>query len=156
MRRLIDGLRHGADAVAAGLLAAIFVLFLLQIVTRYVIRQPLGWTLEACLLAWLWLVFWSAAFTLNNRDHVRFNILSESVRPGTRKWFAAIAAVIMLATFSLSFMPTLDFVDFMAIESTSLLKFRFDHVFAIYLVFAAAIILRSAWTLLRLMRGYDP
>ncbi|MGI9499102.1 MAG: TRAP transporter small permease [Geminicoccaceae bacterium] len=138
--------------MAVGLLTAIFVLFILQIFTRYVIRQPLGWTLEACLIAWVWLVFWSGAFTLRHEDHVRFTVLSDSVGPKLRRLFAVLSALCLIAAFSLSLPATTDFIGFMAIESTSLLKIRFDHVFSIYLIFAIAIILRYARSLVTAMR----
>ena len=48
--------RRGAEGVAVGLLTALFVFFIVQIVSRYVFNRPLGWTTEACLLSWLWLV----------------------------------------------------------------------------------------------------
>ena len=144
-----------ADNVAVGLLTATFVIFILQIVSRYVIRQPLGWTLEACLLSWLWLVFWSGAFTLTDQDHVRFSVISDAVRPGIRRVFGLIAAIAIVAAFAASLPATLDFVQFMAIEKTSLLKIRFDHVFGIYLIFAVAIILRYAWRFVVLVRQRD-
>jgi len=38
-----------ADDVAVGLLTAMFLVFVLQITSRYVFNAPLEWTLEACL-----------------------------------------------------------------------------------------------------------
>ncbi|TPL82638.1 TRAP transporter small permease, partial [Mesorhizobium sp. B2-3-13] len=64
MSATIRWLQARADNVAVALLAAMFIAFILQIFTRYVINDPLGWTLEVCLTTWLWLVFWSSAFVL--------------------------------------------------------------------------------------------
>lgn len=156
MRTFLVWFRRGTESVAVGLLTAIFVLFILQIFTRYVIRQPLGWTLEACLIAWLWLVFWSAAFTLNNNDHVRFTVLADAVRPDLKRIFAVIAAVAFIAAFGLSLPATADFIGFMAIEKTSLLKIPFDLVFSIYLIFAIAIIARCLWQIITAFRATPP
>ncbi len=155
MQPVLNWLQRRADNVAVGLLTAIFLLFMLQIISRYVIRQPLGWTLEANLLAWLWLVFWSAAFTLREDDHVRFTVLLDAARPRTRRVYLIISALCIIAAFAISLPATADYVSFMAIERTSLLKFRFDHVFAIYLIFAVAIIARYAWRILDVLRGRD-
>lgn len=139
-----------------GLLTAIFVLFILQIFTRYVIRQPLGWTLEACLIAWLWLVFWSAAFTLRHEDHVRFTVLAEAANPGLRRVFTILSAVCLITAFSLSLPATADFIGFMAIEKTSLLKIPLDYVFSVYLMFAIAIIARCLWQIVSAFRTARP
>lgn len=152
MKRLFTWLRYGVDSVAVGLLTAIFLFFVLQIFTRYVLRAPLGWTLEACLLAWLWLVFWAGAFTLRHQDHVRFTVLADAVRPGVRRVFAIISALALIAAFGVSLPATADFISFMQIEKTSLLKFRFDYVFGIYLVFAVAIIIRSVMAIVDAVR----
>ena len=152
---ILNQLRMRADNVAVGLLTAIFLSFILQIFSRYVIRQPLGWTLEACLLSWLWLIFWSTAFTLKEEDHVRFTILSDHVRPAIQKIFVVISAICIITAMSVSSPATIDFVTFMSIEKTSLLKLRFDYVFSIYLIFSTAIISRYLWRLLYLLRGQD-
>ena len=145
-------LQRRADNVAVLLLSATFLIFILQIVSRYLFRAPLGWTLEACLLCWVWLVFWSGAFTLKDKDHVRFTILLDHSRPGTRRVFAILSSLCIVALLGVSLWPTLDFVQFMAIESTSLLKIRFDVFFSIYIVFSVAVMLRyaiRAWLALR-------
>ena len=152
---ILNQLRMRADNVAVGLLTAIFLSFILQIFSRYVIRQPLGWTLEACLLSWLWLIFWSTAFTLKEEDHVRFTILSDHVRPAIQKIFVVISAICIITAMSVSLPATIDFVTFMSIEKTSLLNLRFDYVFSIYLIFSTAIISRYLWRLLYLLRGQD-
>lgn len=144
-----------ADNVAVLLLSTTFIIFILQIASRYLFRQPLGWTLEACLLSWLWLVFWSAAFTLRDQDHVRFTILIDSAGPRTRRVYGLIAAVCIVVAMLYSFLPTLDFVSFMKIESTSLLKIRFDFVFGIYLVFACAVIIRYGLRIIQLLRDKE-
>ncbi len=145
-------LQRRADNVAVLLLSATFLIFILQIVSRYLFRAPLGWTLEACLLCWVWLVFWSGAFTLKDRDHVRFTILLDHSRPGTRRIFAILSSICIVGLLGVSLWPTIDFVQFMAIESTSLLKIRFDVFFSIYVVFSIAVMLRyaiRAWLAIR-------
>ena len=153
MRALLGWLHRRADNVAVGLLTALFLSFVLQIFSRYVVRQPLGWTLEACLLSWLWLVFWSGAFTLRDRDHVRFTILYDAAGPRARRIYAGFAALCIVIALAASLPATADFIDFMAIEKTSLLKVRFDLVFSVYLIFAVALIARYGWRLVALLRG---
>ncbi len=148
-------LQRRADNVAVGLLTAIFLSFILQIVSRYVIRQPLGWTLEACLMAWVWLVFWSSAFTLKESDHVRFTVLCDAARPGVRRVYMGITAICVVVALAISLPATYDFIAFMKIESTSLLKVRFDYFFSVYLIFAIAMITRYVWRMIAIVRGQD-
>ena len=59
--------------------AAMFLSFILQIVSRYVFNHPLGWTEEVSVLCWIWRVLWGAAFVLRERDEVRFDIIYRTV-----------------------------------------------------------------------------
>jgi TRAP-type C4-dicarboxylate transport system permease small subunit len=153
MTAAANWLRSRAENVAVGLLTAMFVSFILQIFYRYVVNEPLTWTLEACLLTWLWLVFWGAAFLLRDGDHVRFDILYASVGSPMRRLFALISALAIIAGFVSAFPATYDFISFMSIESSSSLGIRLDHVFAAYLLFAVAVIVRYALRTIRLVRG---
>ena len=62
--RLGRSLRRRAEDVLAVMLAVMFVAFLLQIVFRYLLNLPVGWTSEMSIIAWLWGVLWGAAFVV--------------------------------------------------------------------------------------------
>ena len=154
-QRALAWLSRRADNIAVALLTAMFVSFILQIVFRYVIGEPLSWTLEACLLAWLWLVFWGGAFLLEDRHHVKFDILYAGAAPPMRRVFAVISAVAIVAALSVSLPATADFIAFMQIESSSSLGIRLDYVFAAYLIFAVGAITRYLVRAMRQVAGAD-
>ena len=49
----LDWVRRRAENVVALLLAIMFVAFILQIVFRYFLNFPVGWTSELSVVAWL-------------------------------------------------------------------------------------------------------
>ncbi len=151
MRATLAWLKRGADYVAVGLLTAMFLSFLLQIFSRYVLVNPLGWTLEACLVTWLWLVFWSCAFVVRERDHVTFNLFYVAMPTPLRRVLALLASAALVAAFLVSLPATVDYVAFMKIESTSLLRIRFDFLFAIYPIFLIAVAVQGITRILRLL-----
>lgn len=156
MRAAVNWLRSRADNVAAGLLAVLFVAFLLQIVTRYVFNNPLGWTLEVCLTSWLWLVFWGSGLVLGDRDHVKFDVVYHWAGARARRIFALISAVALFAGFAASLPATLDYITFYKIKKSATLGIRFDIVFSVYAIFALAMIGRYAWQIWYLARGGHP
>jgi C4-dicarboxylate transporter, DctQ subunit len=156
MGRMTERLRVAATDVAALLLGGIFIVFLIQIVARYVLNAPALWTLEACLTLWLWLVFWGGAFILTEKDHVRFDVLYTSVRPRLRRVLALVSAVAIAAGFLAALPATWSYVSFYEIKRSSVIGIRLDIVFSVYLIFAGMMILRYAWRALLLVRGADP
>jgi TRAP-type C4-dicarboxylate transport system permease small subunit len=149
-------LRRLADFVAAGLLATIFVAFIIQIVLRYVFNWPVGWTTEVSLLAWLWMVLWGAAFVLRDQDEIRIDFLWANVGSRARIGMGILGSVGVVVLFTLQLPGAYDYVSFMKVEKSSYLNTRFDVLFSIYLVFSVAVIARHLWGLAQMLRGRDP
>jgi C4-dicarboxylate transporter DctQ subunit len=155
MRVAFGWLKARAENVAAALLALMFLTFILQIATRYLINYPFGWTLELCLTLWLWLVFWTAAFVLRDHDHVRFDLLHAAVNRRTQRVLALVSAVAIAAGLLAALPATLDYITFYKIKRSSTLRIRLDIVFSIYGVFAVAVIMAYLWRAWSLIRGRD-
>lgn len=156
MSATLRWLRARADNVAVALLAAMFIAFMLQIFARYVINYPIGWTLEVCLTTWLWLVFWSSAFVLTERDHVTFDLLYLIVGKRMQRIFALVSAVAIVAGFAAALPATLDYITFYKIKKSATLHIRLDVVFSVYGMFAVAVIVRYAWQIWKLLHGDRP
>lgn len=171
MNRLQTGLRHFAQAVAAAIMATMFLTFMLQILVRYTARLewlpemfPIldptgyGWTLEFCLFLWVWLVFWGNAFVVRERDHVTFDILYHAVRPAVRRWFVVISGLAICVALTLSIEPTWSKFYILRLKKTATLStvfgdwIRVRDVYAIYVFFLIAVALRYAWAVYRAVR----
>jgi TRAP-type C4-dicarboxylate transport system permease small subunit len=152
----LERLRTAALDVAAIMLGALFVVFLMQIAARYVFKAPLLWTLEACLTLWLWVVFWGGAFVLREKDHVRLDILYSAVGLRLRRLFAFVSAVAIGGGFLAALPATWNYISFYEIKRSSVIGIRLDVVFSIYAVFAVSMILRNLWRAVLIARGADP
>lgn len=153
LRKAGTSFQRFAQWVAAGLMAVIFVAFIVQIVFRYVFNFPVGWTSELSVAAWLWLVLWGAGFVLKEEEEIRFDLLSGSAGRRTRIAMAIVTGVSIIVLFGMSLPAAYSYVTFMKVESTSYLKVRFDWLFSIYLMFSIAVIVRYLWKLGQLLRG---
>jgi TRAP-type C4-dicarboxylate transport system permease small subunit len=156
LRAWMNRLHRFAEAVAAALLAVIFVAFLVQITLRYLFNWPVGWTSELSLAAWLWLVLWGAAFVLRDEDEIRIDLLSGRGGPRMRAVVGGIAAVSVIVLFAMSLPASYAYVTFMKVEKSSYLHVRMDIMYSIYLLFVVAVILRNLRHLVRLFKGDVP
>lgn len=142
LARVTHALHRFAEAVAALLLAVIFIAFMVQVVMRYVFNSPVGWTTEVSLTAWLWLVLWGAAFVLKDDEEIRIDFFADH---GGRRWrraVGALGAVSVILLFALSLPASWAYVSFMKVEKSAYLGIRLDWLYSIYLVFAVAVIAR--------------
>lgn len=146
-------LRRRANDVMVALMVVMFASFIVQIATRYVFNAQTEWTYEVILITWLWAVFWGAAFLLDDKDQVKFDILYNLGGERMRRRLALASAVILAGGFLISVPATYDFISFKAIRSTDTLGVRFDIVFSVYLIFLISTIIHYALRAYRLARG---
>jgi TRAP-type C4-dicarboxylate transport system permease small subunit len=147
--------RRAENALAA-MLAIMFVAFIIQIVFRYLINLPIGWTQEITVIMWIWLVLWGAAFVIRESEEVRFDIIYGTASAKARRVMCVVTAIGIVALYGISLPAVVDYVAFMKVESSAYLKIRFDLLFSIYVVFAVAIIVRYVWLCWRAVWGTAP
>ena len=149
-------LRNLAESISAALLLALFLTFLLQIFSRYVLSDPFGWTLELCLSLWIWVIFWGNAFIVDNKDHVKFDLIYQESPSRIRRVFALVSAIAISIAMAISIYPTWDYIDFMQIQKSASLKIPFKTTFSVYMIFVIAVALSYSWRSWLLMKGTDP
>ncbi|MEN3794720.1 TRAP transporter small permease subunit [Fulvimarina sp. MAC3] len=157
--------RHGAEGVAALMMAAIFGTFIVQIFVRYatgsawftavfgpVDAAQFGWTVEFILVLWLWTIFWGNAFVVRDHDHVTFDIIYYAVGRKARTVLAITGALIIAAAFWSSVGPTYDRMRLLHLRSSATLPINMFPIYSIYFVFLGAVGLRyllRAWATFR-------
>ncbi len=129
--------------MGVAIFAAMFCAFLLQVFMRYVVNRPLGWSDELSVILYVWGIFWGAAFMTTEREHVALDLVYTALPDRGKRLFAALGALIVAALFGAALPATADYVRFMARERTSVLGVRFDLVFAPFVLFLVAAVLRA-------------
>ena len=157
MTRLFEWLRRRAENLAALMLASMFFSFLIQIVFRYFLNLPLGWTVEFVTIVWLWGILFGYAFVASDDDIIRLDIVYGMMPTSVKRVMDIITGLTAAAVFIWSMPAVYDYVTFMEIERTAFIRIRFDYVFSVYLAFAAAVVVRSLRSVWRAVvgRGYD-
>ena len=138
-------LSKSTEAVAAGMLALIFLTFILQIFSRYVLQNPMSWTLELCLTLWVWVVFWGNAFVVKHKDHITFDMIYSASSQKLQKTFALIGSMAIIVGLGVSIGPTWDYIDFLKIKKSASIGIPLRTVFSIYLVFLVVTVLAHAF-----------
>ncbi|HEY1181077.1 MAG TPA: TRAP transporter small permease [Rhodocyclaceae bacterium] len=134
-----------AENLLAAMLATMFVVFIIQIVFRYLLNLPIGWTHEISVMMWLWMVLFGTAFVVRDSEEIRFDILYSAAGPRTRRVMVLISSLSLVVLFSISLPAVIDYIAFMKVEKTAYLKIRFDYLYSIYGIFAVAMIVRQLY-----------
>ena len=156
LSRAVDWIRRRAENVVAGLLAVMFVAFLVQIVFRYFFNFPVGWSSELSVITWLYMVLLGSALWLKEGEEIRFDLLTGAVGARTRRVVAVVVAGATVVLFAMALPATIRYVMFMKVEHSSYLKIRLDLLYSVYVVFAVAVIVRYGWAVWAALRGETP
>lgn len=136
--------RRGENVLAL-MLIAMFAAFLLQILFRYVLSIPIGWSNEISVVLWIWIVLFGAAFVVREDEEIRFDLFLAAATPRARRVMFLITAAALVFLYAISLPAVLDYVLFMKVQKTAYLKIRFDWLYSIYVVFVVAVIVRYLW-----------
>ena len=148
--RLARGLEKAAEAASTAAFAAVFFLFLAGIFCRYVLARPLAWSDELIMVIFLWLVFLTEAFVVADREQVTFDVLYDAVGERARRAILALGSAIVATMFLIALPTIFDFVRFLWRERTDALRWRLDFVYFCFVIYWAAVIVRSLARLVRL------
>ena len=171
MQNFAKWLTRGCEFIAAMILAAIFIIFLLQIFARYTSKiawlmpieplsnwmltvEPIGWTINLISLLWVWLIFFGCSFVVRERDHVTFDILYLALPDHLRRIAIIVISLIMIFALLWSFLPTWDSIfgsrlmDLKKIQTLRMPitgdKIPIKWLFASYITLMIVVILRYA------------
>ena len=156
LQSVVDWIRRRAENVVAGLLGIMFVAFIIQIVFRYFLNFPIGWTSELSVLCWLYMVLLGSAFWLKESEEIRFDLVADKMGRRARRIIGFLIAAATVVLFAMSLPATIKYVAFMKVESSSYLKIRLDILYSVYVAFAVAVIVRYLWSMWCLARGDAP
>ena len=159
MKRITAGLTRGAEFIVATLLAAMFLTFLLQIFSRYILLTPFGWTLELCLILWVWIVFLGCAFVVRHDEHVTFDVLYHAAPYRLRRILSLVICSAIIVGLGWSLLPTWDYIDWMKIRKTTTVRNPFTGdkiplrtIFSVYAIFLVAVMARYTWRAIEVVR----
>jgi len=146
-------LKLAANALGGGLFLALFVVFIVQITARFGFNKPLPWTDEAAVILYIWVILWSAAAVVPEREHVVFDLVWNSV--GRRSRFVMrVAGNLLIGGLALVGLPaSWDYVRFMAREGSPVLGIPLMWVYLPFVFLLMALVIRCAWAIWQAFRG---
>jgi C4-dicarboxylate transporter DctQ subunit len=93
---------------------------------------------------------------VSERDEIRFDIVYGLFPPGVRRACAVMTGLVLLGLYGVSLPAVADYVSFMKVEKSAYLGIRFDLLYAIYVLFVVAVLVRYVWLVWRSLRGDTP
>jgi TRAP-type C4-dicarboxylate transport system permease small subunit len=133
-----------ARVVGAGLFAALFVVFIVQVTARFVFDRPLPWTDEAAVILYVWVILWCAALVVPEREHVAFDLVWNMAPPRVQRGMRVVGLVVVGGLAAWALPASVDFARFMGREGSAVLGLPLVWIFAPFVLLLASLVVRSA------------
>jgi TRAP-type C4-dicarboxylate transport system permease small subunit len=144
-------LRQLASVVSGLMFAAVFLIFNYKIITRYLEHDEAVWADEVSVILFVWIVFWASAFLVPDRNQITFDLVYRHVGERTQRWMALARLALIGGIFLYALPGSIDYILFLWRERTPVLNLRLDVVYSCFGIFLVAVVLRSAWSIVRLL-----
>lgn len=118
-----------------------FLTFIWQIFCRYVLRAPAPWAYEVTVAGYLWMVILGACYAQRGRSHVTFTLVYDKLKPRGKALVSFLGNLLIVIAFAYAFVPSAQFILFMKMQKTSVLKIGLDIIYLPYIPFMVIILL---------------
>lgn len=99
-RGLNDAINRILKYLCSVCLITIVVVFLIEVVFRYILRLSFAWSLEVNRIAFIWMCFMGAAMALRERGHIRFEIIIGRLRLRSQILMSLLCDIVSIAFFA--------------------------------------------------------
>ena len=141
------------DAVSAALFFIMFLMFIVGIVFRYVLGNPITWSLEFIMVSFILMFFWTIGLNLPLRRHVAFTIVYEALPAQGRRILKVISMVAGIAILVPSLPAVVSITIFEQRDSTPIIHIPFSLMYGSFVMFLVAFIVRLISALIPLFRA---
>jgi TRAP-type C4-dicarboxylate transport system permease small subunit len=148
---IVAKLRQLADWIASAMFAAVFVIFNYKIFTRYFEHDEAVWADEVLVILFIWIIFWANAFLVRDKEQITFDLVYRQAPERMKRWMALARLVLIGGIFLWALPGSIDYLLFLWRERTPVLGLRLDVVYSCFGLFLAAVILRAAATIVKLI-----
>ncbi len=136
-----------------------FLAFILQIVTRYFFNNPLSWPYEVSVISFVWTVVLGACYARRRKEMVEFAVVYDMFPKRVQYILEICGNVIVAAGLGAALYPVYDYIQFLQIEKSTILRVPFNIAFFPFLIMMVLMIvhsLRDIMDSLRQLRKGEP
>jgi len=136
-----------------------FLVILVSVFFRYVVRHPLTWSMEITVVGFVWTVIFGACFTMRQRAHIKFSLIYDRLKPRPAAVFRMLGNIIIAGVFISLVYASWNFSLFMGYQKTAVFRIPLTYVYLPFVYFLCSI---SAYTVteiiedIKVLRGIIP
>lgn len=130
---------------------AIFITFMITIISRYVFKTPVPWSYEISVLGYMYCMFFGVGKAMELDEHVVFSLVYDEMSPKVQCIFKIVYNLFLLFLLVVCFVPCCTSLTKMRMM-TGVLKIPYKIVFAPFIYMMAEIIIRTVINIVNVLK----
>lgn len=140
------------EVASIGFFLAMFVILLIGVFWRYVLNQPVIWTVNLGTVAFIWTVMVGNGLPNWDDDHIQFDLVYDRLSERWQRLARILGNLIIVVTFGMAVPASYGYVRFVGGNQVTGTSLTFDWAFGGVLVFLVGTVLHQGRILLRDVR----
>jgi TRAP-type C4-dicarboxylate transport system permease small subunit len=87
-----------------------FLVFVIEIFSRYFFNYPISWSYEICQLFYVWTALLGACYTTRRKEHVTFDLIYEKFSPKGKLIISCIGNLLLSSAFIIAIYPSYKYI----------------------------------------------
>lgn len=148
----MSSLQFASRLVSASFFAVSIISILLQVIFRYLLQWPLGWTSELAINAFLIGTWWTICFNVRLGDHVKIGLLFDHLPVRVQQLCQAVACAFAGCMLFLALPGSLKYLEVVNRLVTGVLKVPLSWIYFVFALFLVVVGLRLLLNAIRSLR----
>lgn len=117
-----------------------FVVFVAQVIARYVFKHPLTWSYEVTVMGFAWTVILGACYAMRYRTHVTFTMIYDAVPPKVGAVLRLLGNILIIVGLVMLIVPSMNYLKFVSFQKTSVFRIPLSYIYCPFVYFLCSII----------------
>ncbi|BAL01107.1 putative transporter [Oscillibacter valericigenes Sjm18-20] len=160
MKKIKNALQWSLDFIEiyfpSIMFSALFIAFIIQIVSRYLFNNPLVWPYEVAQLSYLWVILLGTCYAARDDSNIVFSVVYELVPHFVQKAFDILKSILIIGLLTIMIPSTIKFYEFYFTRYSTVLKIPLGLVyfpFSIYMVITICSCIKDIVLCIRNFKG---
>lgn len=130
----------------------LFITFIIQIFSRYVLNNPITWAYEITIFSFIWMVFLGGLLSRCKKNDISFTAIYENWSSRTQLWSDLINNIIIMMIYPVAIYYAIDYIRFISYSNSPVLKIPLSYVFSVVIIYFIGILFYSILDIMELIK----
>ncbi|WP_332696262.1 TRAP transporter small permease [Halalkalibacter lacteus] len=130
-------------------LSIMLIAFIIQIFSRYILKDPVTWTYEVTTIAFIWTVLLGSSYAKRTSDHVDFGVIYDLFNDKWKRYSRIVVNILLIILLTFLIVPVYEYLDFLSTQNSHVLRIPMNFAYAPFLILIISLVIYSVTQMIK-------